>query len=87
MTRGRLDPAKLVSFRYDLWTRMCTLADEAMSIADAWWESDPELVELHYRRCGSLRQMSLYDEDQDGNDDDNGHDGHDGHDDDGNEMP
>lgn len=50
---------KIIELRYQLWTRMCVLADEAMSIADAWWESDPDLVELHYRRCGvSLDEMS-----------------------------
>ena len=65
MTNKAYDPAKLASLRYELWTRMCVIADEAMSIADAWWEADPELVELHYCRCGWPRQMSLYDGDGD----------------------
>ena len=56
-----MDSSKLIEFRYQLWSRMCALADEAMSLADAWWESDPDLVELHYRRCG-LRQYELFDE-------------------------
>ena len=59
-----MDSSKLIEFRYQLWSRMCALADEAMSLADAWWESDPDLVELHYRRCG-LRQYELFD-DEDG---------------------
>lgn len=56
-----MDPSKLIEFRYQLWTRLCSLADEAMSLADAWWEVDPDLVELHYRRCG-LRQVDLFEE-------------------------
>ena len=56
-----MDQSKLIEFRYQLWTRLCALADEAMSLADAWWEVDPDLVELHYRRCG-LRQLGLFEE-------------------------
>ncbi len=51
-----MDQSKIIELRYQLWGRLCALADEAMSIADAWWEIDPELVELHYRRCG-LRKL------------------------------
>lgn len=54
-----MDQAKLIEFRYQLWTRLCALADEAMSIADAWWEIDPDLVELHYQRCG-LSQLQMF---------------------------
>ncbi len=56
-----LDKTKLIEFRYQLWTRLCALADEAMSIADAWWETDPDLVEFHYRRCG-VSQYELFNE-------------------------
>jgi hypothetical protein len=56
-----IDPEKLTELRYQLWTRICALADEAMSIADAWWELDPDLVELHYRRCG-VSQLHLFEE-------------------------
>lgn len=58
-----MDRTKIIEFRYQLWTRLCALADEAMSIADAWWEIDPDLVELHYQRCG-LRQYPLFDEEE-----------------------
>jgi hypothetical protein len=44
--------AKLVEFRYQLWTRLCEAADELMSIADAWYETDPDLIELHSQRAG-----------------------------------
>ncbi len=64
-----MDKSKIIEFRYQLWSRLCALADEAMSIADAWWEIDPDLVELHYRRCG-LRQRDLFDEDGVGDTDD-----------------
>jgi len=64
-----MNRTKIIEFRYQLWTRLCALADEAMSIADAWWEIDPDLVELHYQRC-SLRQHELFDEDQDEHEDD-----------------
>ncbi len=65
-----VDPSKLIEFRYQLWTRLCELADETMSIADAWWETDPDLVELHYRRCG-IRQGQLFDEEPVSDNDDN----------------
>jgi hypothetical protein len=32
-----------------------------MSIADAWWEFDPDLVELHHRRC-DVSQLHLFPE-------------------------
>lgn len=57
-----MDQSKIIEFRYQLWTRLCALADEAMSVADAWWEIDPELVEFHYRRCG-VSQHELFNED------------------------
>ena len=58
-----MDQSKIIEFRYQLWTRLCALAEEAARIADAWWESDPDLVELHYQRC-SLRQYELFDEEE-----------------------
>ena len=65
-----LDKTKLIEFRYQLWTRLCALADEAMSIADAWWETDPDLVELHYRRCG-VNQGELFNDECASDDDEN----------------
>jgi hypothetical protein len=56
-----MDPSRIIEFRYQLWTRLCALADEAMSLADAWMEIDPDLVELHSQRC-SFRQYPLFDE-------------------------
>ena len=44
--------ARLIEFRYQLWTRLCEVADELMSIADAWYETDPDLIELHAHRAG-----------------------------------
>ena len=49
---SRIPNAKLVEFRYQLWSRLCEAADELMSIADAWYETDPELFELHCRKAG-----------------------------------
>ena len=53
------DREKLTELRYQLWTRLCALADEAMSIAEAWWEFDSDLVDLHYHRCG-VSQLQLF---------------------------
>jgi ferric-dicitrate binding protein FerR (iron transport regulator) len=43
------------------WTAAAGRHDEAVSIADAWWELDPDLVELH-RRC-DVSQLHLFQED------------------------
>ena len=58
-----MDQSKILEFRYQLWTRLCALADEAMSLADAWMETDPDLVEIHSQRC-SFRQHQLFDEEE-----------------------
>jgi hypothetical protein len=58
-----MDQSKIIEFRYQLWTRLCALADEAMSLADAWMEIDPDLVELHSQRCG-FNQYPLFDEEE-----------------------
>ena len=43
---------RFIEFRYQLWTRLCEMADELMSIADAWYEIDPDILDLHSRRAG-----------------------------------
>ena len=53
-----LDQSQPLELRYLHWTRLCALADEAMSIVDAWWETDPDLVELHYRRSAFSQSHS-----------------------------
>jgi hypothetical protein len=58
-----MDQSKIIEFRYQLWTRLCALADEATSLADAWMDIDPDLVELHSQRC-SFRQYPLFDEEE-----------------------
>ena len=62
-TKGPRKPdTKLVEFRYQLWTRLCEAADELMSIADAWYETDPDLVDLHSRQCGFSAEPPSEDE-------------------------
>lgn len=39
---------KSAQLRYQLWDRLCDLANEASAIADMWWDIDPELAMLHH---------------------------------------
>jgi len=59
-----MDQTRLIEFRYQLWTRLCELAEEATRLADAWIDTDPDLVELHSQRC-NFRQYPLFDEERD----------------------
>ena len=43
---------RFIELWYQLWTRLCEMADELMSIADAWYEIDPDIIELHSKRAG-----------------------------------
>ena len=44
--------------RYELWAEVCLMAENLQQLADAWWDIDDDVQELHYDRC-NLGQLVL----------------------------
>ena len=57
-----MDSHQITQLRYELCNRLYVLADEAISIADAWWATDPDLPKFHSQRSGVTEPPDPYED-------------------------